>query len=71
MNGRGVESHKHKQPMKTVKYPDWVCSECGMKHGRHNPGIATWHIGRCDICGEEKSVTDSWSFGHIKSGWME
>ena len=42
-----------------------------MKHGRHNPGIATWHLGRCDICGKEKAVTEPRDFGHLVEWWWE
>lgn len=65
MSARVMKSHGVRSPMRTGKYPDWVCADCGMKHGQHNPGIATWHLGRCDICGKEKAVTEPRDFGHL------
>lgn len=51
--------------MPQADYPDWICYECGMKYGRSEPRKSTWHIGRCDICGETKSVTQPRDFGHL------
>lgn len=27
-----------------MKYPDWVCLDCGLAHGRRNPRIATCYV---------------------------
>jgi hypothetical protein len=53
--------------MKEAKpeYPNWVCMECGLKHGRRAPGVATWHEGECDACGRKASVTEPRDFGHF------
>jgi len=44
-------------------YPDWTCWECGSKHGKRSPRIATWHYGKCDVCGENNNVTEPRDFG--------
>ena len=49
--------------------PAWVCYECGPKHGRKTPGLATWHEDQCGICGETKLCTEPRDFGHLRSGW--
>jgi len=46
----------------------WVCYDCGVKHGRRVPGLATWHEGRCCVCGEMKTVTEPRDFGHLIHG---
>jgi hypothetical protein len=54
------------------KYPDWICGSCGRVHGKRpegNPYGATYHIGKCGICGEECEVTEPRDFGHLKEGW--
>lgn len=45
---------------------NWVCYECGIKYGNHNPGEGTtWHEGdSCDICGEVKATTAPRDFGY-------
>lgn len=57
--------------MNKAKYPEWICAACGIKYGRHACGIATWHSGKCDVCGEESIVTEPRDFGHLKDGWDE
>jgi hypothetical protein len=46
-------------------YPDWTCLECGSKHGKRSPRIATWHYGKCDVCGENNNVTEPRDFGNF------
>jgi hypothetical protein len=52
-----------------MNYPSWICLKCGIRYGRREPGAATWHIGKCDVCGKEKSVTEPRDFNHLKDGW--
>jgi hypothetical protein len=49
-------------------YPDWICHECGRKHGRGWPEghVATFHAGTCDICGQSASVSEPRDYGHLK-----
>jgi len=53
-----------------MTYPQWVCGDCGIRYGRREPGVATWHMGKCDVCGKEKSVTEPRDFNHLKEGWQ-
>ncbi len=38
----------------------WICNDCAKeKNWSMNEGhLATFHVGRCDICKEEKAVTE-------------
>jgi hypothetical protein len=42
----------------------WVCYDCGMDmEDAADPRVATWHTGRCDVCGEaDVSVTEPRDF---------
>jgi hypothetical protein len=51
-------------------YPQWICSDCGVKHGRRVPIMATWHVGECGVCGLAGMVTEPRDFGHLKDGWQ-
>ena len=51
--------------------PDWVCYDCGKKHGSFKCGMATWHKGKCGACGEERSVTEPRDFGYLLTGWKD
>lgn len=39
------------------KYPNLVCYKCGNKYGEATEE-STFHIGTCDVCGKEASVTE-------------
>ena len=58
-----------------TKYPDNVCDDCGLEANRltclekygaeplkKKFDISTYHTGICDVCGKEKSVTESRDF---------
>jgi len=47
----------------------WICAPCGARHcnGMRDEHIATWHIGRCDICADETAVTEPRDFGYLKA----
>jgi len=55
--------------MKKKDYPAWICASCGLKHGNRPAGVATWHLDKCGVCGEMRSVTEPRDFGHLKAGW--
>ena len=44
------------------------CNDCGRKWGVYSVGCSTSHIGRCDVCGEEKSVTETRDYGYLITG---
>lgn len=54
-----------------MNYPDWICIDCGLAHGRRNPHIATWHRDRCDVCGTWTEVTEPRDFGRLKDTWKD
>ena len=46
-----------------LKMINWVCANCGKKHGNYEPVAATWHLDTCDMCGRELAVTEPRDFG--------
>lgn len=50
-----------------VQQPKLVCHECGIKYGRKviKDHISTYHIGTCDVCNQETSVTEPRDFGYL------
>lgn len=54
------------------EYPTWVCQECGEKASKgKQKTISTWHEGKCDVCGETKSVTEPRDFYYPKFQFFE
>ena len=52
-----------------MSYPSFICAECGELHGRRVPGIATWTVMPCDLCGRNVPCTEPRDFGHLRMGW--
>ena len=51
------------------EYPEWICADCGDKHGKAKCGLSTWHEGACEVCGKMTSVTEPRDYGHLKETW--
>ena len=46
-----------------MTYPSWVCRECGLEaSGGRCFEVSTFHVAKCDVCGEKKPVTESRDF---------
>ena len=54
-------------------YPNWACWDCGTKHGanKKQERVSTWHYGKCDVCGENKNVTEPRDYGHFPHWFKE
>lgn len=64
----------------TINQPEWVCSDCGQQWGLWwevgkyigpEPHVATFHLNKCDVCSQQKSVTEARDFGYLRKGWGE
>lgn len=50
--------------MKLKPYPLVICADCGRKYQtRGGSGISTFHQDICDVCGEDKTVTEPRDYG--------
>lgn len=58
--------------MTSNPYPDWICAACGEIHGKGRCGLATWHMGTCDVCKTKNTpITEPRDFGHLKESWKD
>lgn len=52
---------------KLKPYPHLVCRDCGLKASNGKCfEVSTWHVNKCEVCGEEKEVTESRDFFYPK-----
>ena len=67
------------RPPEAKQQSNWVCADCGQLWGRWWEGetytgpthhCATYHVGKCDVCGEEKPVTEARDYGYLREGWV-
>jgi len=50
-------------------YPDAICYDCGIKHGRKRARWSSWSMGVCGWCGQDTNVTEPRDYGWPK--WSE
>jgi hypothetical protein len=50
---------------------DVVCRECGAKYGKYSVGCSSTWMGTCDVCDQEKPVTEVRDWGYLGKGIQE
>jgi hypothetical protein len=50
---------------------DVVCKDCGEKYGKYSVGCSSTWMGTCDVCGEEKGITEVRDWGYLTKGINE
>lgn len=60
----------HYQSKISHNQPEWVCNDCGHKHGR-GPifVVSTYHTDVCGVCNKTLPVTEPRDFGYLLEGW--
>jgi hypothetical protein len=55
----------------TLKNADVVCKDCGSKYGHYSVSCSSTWMGKCDVCGETKGVTETRDWGYLNKGIKE
>lgn len=50
---------------------DVVCFDCGKKYGEYHDGVSSVYEGKCNVCGEIKSITETRDFKWLQKGIKE
>jgi hypothetical protein len=58
----------NKKLLKKLENAYTSCFECGDKYGVYSVGCSSVWNGKCDVCGEEKPITESRDFGYFITG---
>lgn len=61
-------SKESKKLIKKLKQAYVVCSECGSKYGVYSVGCSSVWTDKCDVCGEEKPVTEARDYAYLITG---
>jgi hypothetical protein len=48
-----------------------VCRDCGSKYGKYSVGCSSTWNGTCDVCGEDKPITEVRDWGYLTKGVKE
>lgn len=53
----------------SARTSDYVCVDCGVKfltkNQKEKGGVSTFHLGKCGLCGEEKSITHIRTYNYL------
>ena len=52
----------------TLKNADVVCKDCGCKYGHYSVSCSSTWMGKCNVCGKEKPITEVRDYGYLKKG---
>jgi hypothetical protein len=52
----------------TLSNADVVCKDCGSKYGTYSVGCSSTWMGKCNVCGEEKPITEVRDWGYLAKG---
>lgn len=57
--------------LKKLKNAGTVCHDCGSQYGDYSVGCSSTWQGKCGVCGQEKSVTETRDYGYLRKGISE
>ena len=52
----------------TLINADVVCHECGSRYGKYSVGCSSVWAGTCNVCGEDRNVTEVRDYGYLQKG---
>lgn len=58
----------NKALIKKLKNAYVTCFDCGNKYGVYSVGCSSVWEGKCDVCGENKSITETRDFAYFITG---
>ena len=57
--------------LKLLREAEVCCIDCGNKYGEPRDGWSSVWIARCNVCGEEKAVTETRDYRYLAKGIQE
>ena len=57
--------------LKLLRDAEVVCFDCGTKYGEPRGGVSSMWMAKCNVCGEEKVVTETRDYRYLAKGIQE
>jgi hypothetical protein len=54
--------------VQTLMDAEVVCKDCGSKYGTYSVGCSSTWMGKCNVCGKDKPVTEVRDWGYLAKG---
>ena len=63
-----LTTKQRKALIKKLRKAYYTCVDCGEKYGEYSVGCSSMHMGWCDVCEQEKIVTETRDFAYFITG---
>jgi hypothetical protein len=63
-----MTAENEKELLNRLQDAEVVCKDCGSKYGTYSVGCSSTWMGKCNVCGEEKGITEVRDYGWLKKG---
>jgi hypothetical protein len=60
-----------KNLLKTLRNAEVCCFDCGIEYGEPRNGVSSMWMAKCNVCGEEKAVTEVRDYRYLAKGIRE
>jgi hypothetical protein len=54
--------------LKKLKNAYVCCKDCGVKYGVYSVGCSSSYNGTCDVCGQERIITEARDYAYLITG---
>ncbi len=68
LNAMSFQAIKQEVAEQTLKQAYKVCASCGDKWGEYSKTCSSWWQDKCDVCGQDKAVTEARDFAYLQKG---
>lgn len=68
MDAMSSQAGRKEVTEQTLRQAYKVCASCGDEWGKYSKTCSSWWQDKCDVCGQEKAVTEARDFGYLKRG---
>jgi hypothetical protein len=68
MDAMSSQAGRKEVTEQTLKQAYKVCASCGDEWGEYSKTCSSWWQDKCDVCGQEKAVTEARDFAYLKKG---
>jgi hypothetical protein len=66
-----MTAENEKELLNRLQDAEVVCKDCGSKYGHYSVSCSSTWMGKCNVCGEEKGITEVRDWNYLKEGIEE
>jgi hypothetical protein len=66
-----MTAENEKELLNRLQDAEVVCKDCGSKYGHYSVSCSSTWMGKCNVCGEEKGITEVRDWNYLREGIEE